>query len=149
MGDSRQQQETDQIDRLNQVAFDFSFANLSSDPRGKAGHAGEGAGDHRQQVVGDHFAKTESADCRLLLALGLPDRIKDRVPKKNLGDDRQEPHQRPKRKVASVHQSFLEGRSQDRPPQRKPPSQPTVVARRGDFISGSNTGHGAIALFQA
>ena len=42
--------------------------------------------------------------------------VEDRPPQKDLGDDRQEAHQRPERKVAAVHQPLFERNPEDRPP---------------------------------
>ncbi len=49
-------------------------------------------------------------------SLRLTDRFKHGKPQKDLGDDRQEPHERSEREISTVDQSFLQRDAQDDPP---------------------------------
>ena len=141
MGDPRQQQKTEQVDRLNQVPFDFAVANLLGDPGRQSRHAGERRG--RSSSAGSRPPCSRNPKPPIVAASSpsaLTDRVEDGVPQKDLRDDRQEPHQRPEGKVAPVDQSFFQRRPQDRPPQRQPPAQTALVLnrRRIDRCVGSH-----------
>src|SRR5262249_51334308 len=98
------------IDRLNEEFFDFTAANLRCDAARQARHARKGPRYHRQQEIGDEILVVVATD-----GLIAP-RLKDRKPQENLRDDRQEPHQRAEREIASIDQSLGQRYAKDGPP---------------------------------
>ena len=84
-----EQQKADQVNRLNQVSFDFPISNLAGDAGSQAWHARKCTCDHRKQVVRNDVREMEPANLSALktASLGRLNGVENCIPEKDLSHD--------------------------------------------------------------